>query len=233
MTRLADAGAVRGRQDQHGRVRHGLLHRDLGLRHHPQPARHDPGPRRVLGRIGRRRGRRLRPAGPRLRHRRVDPPAGRPVRGGGHEADLRHRLALRAGGLRLLARPDRPVRHHGGRRRPALRRHRRPRPSGLDLAQPAHPPGPVGARRRGRRDDRRHAHRVPRRRRPRRGGPGATRPPRPWPRPGPASRRSRSPRSPSACPPTTSSPRARPRPTWPATTACATGSGSTPRTRWP
>ena len=56
-------------------------------------------------------------AGPRLRHRRVDPPAGGPVRGGRGEADLRARLALRADRLRQLPRPDRPVRRHRGRRR--------------------------------------------------------------------------------------------------------------------
>ena len=65
------------------------------------------------------------------------------------------------------------------------------------------PAGAVGARRRRRRPDRRRAHRVPRRRRPRRGRPGRTRRPRRWPRPGPGSRRCRSPRSPSGCPPTT------------------------------
>ena len=52
-------------------------------------------------------------------------------------------------------------------------------------------------------------------------------------RPGRRSRRSGFPSSPSACRPTTSSRRRRPRPTWPATTGCATGCGSRPTTRRP
>ena len=121
----------------------------------------------------------------------------------------------------------------GGRRRPALRRHRRPRPARLDLAQPAHPPGAVRPRRRGGRDDRRRPDRAARRGRPRRGGPGAPG------RRGPGRRRGPGgggvgPRGhASACPPTTSSPPARPPPTWPATTGCATACGWTPRTPWP
>ena len=111
---------------------------------------HDTGrvPGRLVGRVGRRGGRRVRPAGPRLGHRRVDPPARRAVRGGGHEAHLRRRVPVRPGGLRQLPRPDRAPGHHGGRRRPPLRRDRRARPVRLHLAQPAHAPGAVGARRR-------------------------------------------------------------------------------------
>ncbi len=183
-----------GGQDQHGRVRHGLVHRDLGVRTDPQPPRHRPGPGGILGGIGRRRGRRVRPPGPRLGHRGIDPPAGRPVRGGGHEAHLRHGVPLRPGGLRQLAGPDRAVRHHGGRRRPPLRRHRRPRPRRLDLAQPSHPAGPLGPRRRRGRPDRGRADRAPRRRRPRRGGPGPPGRRGPVPPPGPGWRRSRCPR---------------------------------------
>ena len=39
-------------------------------------------PGRLVGRLGRRGGRRVRPARPRLGHRRLDPPTGRPVRRG-------------------------------------------------------------------------------------------------------------------------------------------------------
>ena len=39
----------RHRQDQPRRVRHGQLHRELGVRPHPQPARHEQGPGRVVG----------------------------------------------------------------------------------------------------------------------------------------------------------------------------------------
>ena len=198
VTRLAAAGAVVRRQDQHGRVRHGLARprtRPSGRPATPTtPARVPGGSSR---RVGRRGGRRLRPARPRLGHRRLDPPAGRPLRRGRDEADLRHRLPLRAGRLRQLARPDRPVRHHGGRRRPALRRHRRPRPARLDLARPARPRGcarssttGVDGLRVGRAD------RAPRRRARPTWWPGCARRPRRWPPPAPRSRRSRSPRSP-------------------------------------
>ena len=203
VTRLAPGRGGGGGQDQHGRVRHGVVHRDLGLRSHPQPARHRPGPGGLVGGVGRRRGRRLRPPGPRLGHRRLHPPAGRPVRGGGDEAHLRHGVPLRPGGLRQLPRPDRAVRHHGGRRRPALRRDRRPRPGRLHLAQPAHAPGALGARRRGGRADRGRADRAARRGRPRRGGPGTPGRRGLRRRPGPGWRRSRCPRWPSGSPPTT------------------------------
>ena len=69
----------------------------------------------------------------RLRHRRLDPPARRAVRRGRGEAHLRPGVALRARRLRLVARPDRPVRHHRRRRRAAARRHRRPRPARLHV----------------------------------------------------------------------------------------------------
>ena len=59
----AAAGAVLDRQDQPRRVRHGLEHRELGVRADPQPARHEPGARRLERRQrggGRRRLRRRR-----------------------------------------------------------------------------------------------------------------------------------------------------------------------------
>ena len=74
--------AVRGgrgpaRQAQHGRVRDGLVHRELRVLHHLQPV--GPGPR--AGRLLRRRlrggGRGHGAAHPRHRHRRLDPAAGR------------------------------------------------------------------------------------------------------------------------------------------------------------
>ena len=45
------------------------------------------------------------------------------------QAHLRTRLALRPRGLRLVARPDRPLHQDRARRRPAAERHRRPRPA--------------------------------------------------------------------------------------------------------
>ena len=57
------------------------------------------------------------PLGARLRHRRVDPPARRALRRRRHEAHLRAGEPLRAGGVRVEPRPDRPVRRHRRRRR--------------------------------------------------------------------------------------------------------------------
>jgi hypothetical protein len=62
------------------------------------------------------------------------------------------RVPLRAGRLRLVARPDRPVRRHRRRRRPAARGHRRPRPPRLHQhprALPRSLPSTLGRRRRG------------------------------------------------------------------------------------
>ena len=41
-------GGRRARQDEHGRVRHGQLHRELRLRPDPQPLGHQPDPRRFV-----------------------------------------------------------------------------------------------------------------------------------------------------------------------------------------
>ena len=107
--RLVGGGRGGGRQDQPRRVRHGILDGELGLRAHPQSPRPAPGPGRVVGRQRRRRGRRLRPAGPGLGHRRIHSPARRALRRGRSQADLRPGLALRADRLRQLARSDRPA----------------------------------------------------------------------------------------------------------------------------
>ena len=120
------------RQDEHGRVRDGLVDREQRLRPDPQPLGPGAHPRRLLGRLGRGGRRRLRPALARLRHRRLDPPARRPLRDRRPQADLRPRQPLRPDRLRQLARPDRPVRPRPRRRRPAAERHRRPRPDGRD-----------------------------------------------------------------------------------------------------
>ena len=88
----------------------------------------DAHPRRLQRRLGGGGGGVRGAAGARHRHRRLDPPAGRPVRRRRPQADLRPGLALRPGRLRQLARPGRPVRPHRGRRRPAAGSHRRPRP---------------------------------------------------------------------------------------------------------
>ncbi len=131
------AGCRRGRagQDQHGRVRDGLLHRELRLLHHPQPVGHVPDPRRFRRRLGRGAGRLRGSAGHRHRHRRLDPPAGLGHRDGGRQADLRRHVALRRGGDGVLARHPGPVRAHGAGRGPAAQRDRRLGPSRLHLDQ--------------------------------------------------------------------------------------------------
>ena len=112
-------------QDQHGRVRHGLLHRELRLRPHAQPVGPRPRPRRLRRRLGGGAGRVRGAAGDRHRHRRLDPPARRGHRHGRGEAHLRRGVALRADRLRVVAGPGRPVRAHRARRRAAARGDRR------------------------------------------------------------------------------------------------------------
>ena len=104
------------RQDQHGRVRDGLVERELGLRARSQPvgpggcpaARQAARPRRsrTAGSVGDRHG-----------HGRLDPPAGVAVRDRRAQADLRRDLALRHGRVRVLARPVRAADPDRRRRR--------------------------------------------------------------------------------------------------------------------
>ena len=93
--RGAEAGVVLARQDQHGRVRDGLVHRELGLRADPQPVGPDARAGRLERRLGGRGRRRAGAARARHRHRRLDPPAGRALRHRRAEAHLRRGLALR------------------------------------------------------------------------------------------------------------------------------------------
>ncbi len=106
------------RQGEHGRVRHGLVQHDLGLRPGGKPVeaaagqRRGPGARRLVGRLG---GGGRGAAGHgrhRHRHRRLDPPARLVLRHRRDQADLRAVQPLGRGRLRLLARPARPVRPH-------------------------------------------------------------------------------------------------------------------------
>ena len=76
--------------------------------------------------------------GPGIGHRRLHPTAGGHDGCGGSETDLRPRFPLRAGGVCLFARPDRPADpRHAGRRLDATR-NCRPRPARLDFR---HGPG--------------------------------------------------------------------------------------------
>ena len=97
------------RQDQHGRVRDGLVDRALGVRTHPQPLGPHPHPRWLRRWLGRCRRRIRGTAGHRHRHRRLDPPARRADRHGRRQADLRRRQPLRPRGARQQPRPGRPV----------------------------------------------------------------------------------------------------------------------------
>ena len=130
---MRGSGPRRARQDQHGRVRDGLLHRELRLRRDAQPVGQRARARRLQRRLGRRGGRLDGAALARHRHRRLDPPARGALRRRRHEADLRGRLALRRRGLRQLARPGRAVRAHRARLRAGAARDRRPRHLRLDL----------------------------------------------------------------------------------------------------
>ena len=138
LRRDRDPAAARRRhrdlgQDQHGRVRDGLLDRELRVRADPQPVGPGPHPRRLRRRIVGRPGRVRGPAGHRHRHRRLDPAAGRGHRHGRGQADLRRHLPLRPGRAGLQPRPARAVRAYGAGRRPAAPGDRRPRPARLDL----------------------------------------------------------------------------------------------------
>ena len=143
------------RQDQHGRVRDGLLHRALRLRADPQPVGHRPDPRRFRWRLRRSSGVLPGSAGDRHRHRRLHPPAGRPDRHGRGEADLRRDLALRPRRDGELPRPGRPRHPHRPRREPAARDRRRARPARLHEHRPAGATGRAVSPRRRRRQPRR------------------------------------------------------------------------------
>ena len=110
-------------QDQHGRVRHGLVHRELRVRPQPQPVGPGQDPGRLVRRV-RRRGRGLRgAAGHRHRHRRLDPPARRGLRHRRHQAHLRRLLPVRRGGVREQPGHARAVRADRAGRRAAARGH--------------------------------------------------------------------------------------------------------------
>ncbi|CAA9318313.1 MAG: Aspartyl-tRNA(Asn) amidotransferase subunit A @ Glutamyl-tRNA(Gln) amidotransferase subunit A, partial [uncultured Frankineae bacterium] len=140
------AGRRRGgaRQDQHGRVRDGLVHRAQRLRPDAQPLGPHPDAGRQRRRLGRGGGGVRSAAGRRHRHRRLDPPARVGHRHGRGQADLRRGLALRARRVLQLAGPGRSVRPHRARRRAAARGDRRARPGRLDLDRRARPAGGGG-----------------------------------------------------------------------------------------
>ena len=129
---LPGGGPAGDRQDEHRRVRDGLLDRELRLRPVAQPV----GSRARAGRLRRRDGgggvRRARAVGARLRHGRLDQAAVRALRERRPAADLRHRQPLRDRRVRVEPRPGRAGREERARLRAALFDHRRPRSSRLD-----------------------------------------------------------------------------------------------------
>ena len=91
--RLRAAGRADRGQDQPGRVRHGLLHRALGLRPGAASARSRPGAGRLVRRLRRAGGGRRRAGRARLRDRRLGPPAGELLRSRRREADATARVS--------------------------------------------------------------------------------------------------------------------------------------------
>ena len=213
------------RQDEHGRIRDGLLHGDLLLRRDPESLGSRTDPRRLQRRLRGGGGRRRVHRRARLRHGRLHPPAGGPLRRRRDEADLRPGLPLRPDRLRLVAGPDRPLHEGCGGLRHPDERDRRLRPEGIDLGAGggSRLPAVPGPRDRGLegRDPEGVLHR-----RDRSGGRGG----RPRRRSGSSRRRgrrasrSRFPTPSTVWPSTTSSRRRRPVPTSPATTASSTAS---------
>ena len=161
----ARRGPRHRRQDQHGRVRDGVLHRDLVLRPHPQPVGRRAHPRRLGRRLGRGRGLVHGAAGRRFRHGRLHPPARRRHRHRRRQAHLRRRLPLRPGGDGLQPRPTRALHPDRRGRGAAAGDHRRLRPARLRLDRPARARPRRGLpRRRPGGPPRRHRRRVPGRR---------------------------------------------------------------------
>ena len=114
---------VCARQDQHGRVRDGLVQREFVLRPGAESVGPEGGAGWLVGRLGGGGGRASRARRDRHRHRRLDPPAGVVHRHHRHQADLRPRVALRHDRVRVVARPGRPDGAKRRRLRDAAQRH--------------------------------------------------------------------------------------------------------------
>ncbi len=139
-------------QDQHGRVRDGLLHGALRLRADQQPVGPRPRSGWVLGRLGCIGGCPPGAGRHRDRHRRLGAPAGGHVRDRRHEAHLRSREPVRDRRVRLVAGPGRADRAERHRHGCAAARRRRSRRARLDLRArpgPGRPDRPAAIGRRG------------------------------------------------------------------------------------
>ena len=111
--------------DEHGRVRHGFLHREFRDPTDAKPVGHGPHSRRLQRRVRRRRGFRNSACDPWIGYRGIDPSARGPLRVRRPQAHLRPRFAIRPHRLRLIARSDRPPHLHGRGQRPPPQRHGR------------------------------------------------------------------------------------------------------------
>ena len=147
---------ARDREDEHGRVRDGLVDRELGLRAVSQPLGSDARARRFRRRHRGSRLWRSRALGSRLGHGRLDQAAIGLVRQRRAAPDLRHRVTVRDRCLRLEPRPGRARREDRARRGAALLDHRGAGRERFDDGRVAGGGG-VAARR----DTRRAAHRNP------------------------------------------------------------------------
>ena len=213
----------RRRQDQHGRVRDGLVDRAQRLQADAQPLGPGAGPGRLVRRLGGRGGGRDGAGRARQRHGRLDPPARGLLRRRRPQADLRTRQPLRPRRLRLLARPGRAFRAHASptwpsSRRPSsatIRSTRRAPRSPCRASRPPSRATSAGSVSECRAPSWRAASTLRRWR-------ASTRPCARSPPPGPRCATSRFPICLTRSPPTTSWPRPRPRATSPATTASAT-----------
>ncbi|CAA9463508.1 MAG: Aspartyl-tRNA(Asn) amidotransferase subunit A @ Glutamyl-tRNA(Gln) amidotransferase subunit A, partial [uncultured Solirubrobacteraceae bacterium] len=139
----AGGGRAHGGQDQPGRVRDGVLQRELRLRSRPEPVGSCARARRLLRRLGGRGRRGVGPVGDRHRHRGLDPSAGRPLRHRRAQADVRGDQPLRDDRVRLVARPGRHLHPRRHRRRPAAGRDGRCRRVRLDVARAARAGAPA------------------------------------------------------------------------------------------
>ena len=193
-SRLRRGRGGRDRQDQHGRVRHGLAPPRTPRSARPATRGTWPGARRLLRRLGRRRGRRLRPLGARAPTRAGRSASRRAVRRGRDEAHLRP-ASPATGWSPSPARSTRsgPLGHDRGRRRPAASTSSPGTTrcdSHLAPSTPRRPRWPSVSTGLERRAGRRAAETSSTGLRPGRGGPGARRRSTRWPPPGPRSRRS-------------------------------------------
>ena len=120
-------------QNQYGRIRNGLVQRELGVRFRKKRRRPHARSRRKQRRLGERgcgvRGLRLAGFG----HGRKHTPAGFILRRGGIKADVLGGFALRTDCVRFVARPDWTAHAHRRRQRAVVRRNRRTRPDGFDV----------------------------------------------------------------------------------------------------